>query len=167
MYKTHKQQAHPPLRPVVSQCDSPTEKLAQLCNNILNQAVSLIPTNITSTEMFMKRLQKKFSGKLTEKHILFSADITALYTNIPLKHCLDVTTAFIRNNAEEIDMMGLTMNEFETILEAIMNLGYFRFHELFFQQIKGLAMGSRPAPPLAILYVYLTVELPLLSLIHI
>ncbi len=30
---------------------------------------------------------------------------------------------------------------------------------MYFYQKKGLAMGSRPAPPLAILYVYFTVEL--------
>lgn len=162
-FKTHKNIQPPPLRPVVSGCDGPTEKLAHLSNGILKQAVSLIPPNITSTDMFMKRLESKFKNKLTDKHLLFSADVKSLYTSIPLKHCLEVTVDFVNNNRDSIDMFGLTLGEFEMILSALLNVGYFRFDNMFFQQKKGLAMGSRPAPPLAILYVYLTVELPLLE----
>ena len=60
-------------------------------------------------------------------------------------------------------MYNLTIKEFEMILSAVQEAGYFRFTELFFKQVKGLGMGSRPAPPLAILYVYLTVEKYLLE----
>ena len=162
-FKTHKNIDPPPLRPVVSGCDGPTEKLAHLCNAILKQAVTLIPTNIISTDMFMKRIENKFKHKLTDRHILFSADIKSLYTSIPLKHCLKVTVDFVHNHKDSINMFDLSLGEFELILSAMLSVGYFRFDNMFFQQKKGLAMGSRPAPPLAILYVYLTVELPLLE----
>lgn len=162
-WKTHKKEKPPPIRPVVSNIDSPTENLAHLANSILTQAVGLIPVNITSTEKFMERMQKTFNNKLTERHILFTADVKSLYTSIPLKHCLEVTVKYIKDQQENIDMHNLTIKEFELILAALLQIGYFRFNDMFFKQIKGLAMGSRPAPPLAILYVYLTVEKPLLE----
>ena len=47
-------------------------------------------------------------------------------------------------------------------IAAFLQFGYFRFNDLFFEQIKGLAMVSRATQTLAILYVYnLTVEKPL------
>ena len=139
------------------------ENLAHLANAVLSQAINLIPVNITSTEMFMQRMKKCFNNKLTSKHILFTADVKSLYTSIPLKHCLEVTVSFVEKNISQIDMFNLTIKEFEMILSTLLEAGYFRFNELFFKQVKGLAMGSRPAPPLAILYVYLTVEKPLLE----
>ena len=162
-WKTHKKEQPPPIRPVVSQIDSPAENLAHLANAVLSQAINLIPVNITSTEMFMQRMKKCFNNKLTSKHILFTADVKSLYTSIPLKHCLEVTVSFVEKNISQIDMFNLTIKEFEMILSTLLEAGYFRFNELFFKQVKGLAMGSRPAPPLAILYVYLTVEKPLLE----
>ena len=128
-----------------------------------SQAVNLIPVNITSSEMFMERLKRCFNNKLTAKHILFTAEVKPLYSDIPLKHCLEVTINFVEKNLDEINTYDLSGKDFEMILEALLETGYFRFNELFFMQVKGLAMGSRPAPPLAILYVYLTVEKPLLE----
>ena len=162
-FKTHKKVSPPPLRPVVSGCDGPIDKLATLCNAILQQAIDRIPTNISSTTQFKKRLEEKYVGTMGEEHTMFTADIKALYTNIPLDHCLRVTMEFLERNCHTINMMGLSLEEFRAALSTILNEGYFRFDDKYYRQNKGLAMGVRPAPPLAILYVYLTVELPLLE----
>ena len=80
-FKTHKNESPPPLRPVVSGCDGPSEKLATLCNAILQQAVDMIPTNIKSTTHFKKKLENAYNGKMSsECHTLVTADIKALYT---------------------------------------------------------------------------------------
>ena len=100
---------------------------------------------------------------LTAKLILCTADVKSLYTSIPLKHCLEVTINFVEKNLDEINMFDLSLKDFEMILGVLLETGYFRFNDLFFKQVSGLAMGSRPAPPLAILYVYLTVAKPLLE----
>ena len=70
---------------------------------------------------------------------------------------------FLEDNSHQINMFGVSLEEFKASLSALLDGGFFRFDDRFYYQKKGLAMGARPAPPLAILYVYLTVELPLLE----
>ena len=47
--------------------------------------------------------------------------------------------------------------------KSVIESGFFRFNDRFYHQKEGLAMGVKPAPPFAIIYVYCTVELPLLK----
>lgn len=57
---------------------------------------------------------------------------------------------------KDIDMMGLECCKFKTILFTVVKSGYFRFDEELYRKIDGLAMGVKPAPPFAIIYVYCT-----------
>ena len=60
-------------------------------------------------------------------------------------------------------MLGLSFEEFVLILSTVTYAGYFRFNNSYYKQIDGLDMGVKAAPPFAIIYVYLTVEKPLLE----
>ena len=161
-WKTHKNQSPPPMRPVTSQCDGPTERLAALSNYILQQAMKFVPVNIHNSHAIKKKLEC-LNGKIKGHHILFTADIKSLYTNVPLDHGLKVVCQFVKDHIENIDMVGLEFCEFREILSMVVKSGYFRFDEEFYRQIDGLAMGVKPAPPFAIIYIYCTVELPLLE----
>ena len=161
-WKTHKNQSPPPMRPVTSQCDGPTERLAALSNYVLQQAMKFVPVNIQNTQTIKKKLEQ-LNGNIKASHILFTADVKSLYTNVPLDHGLKVVCQFVKDHINDIDMMGLEFSEFRDILSIVVKSGYFRFDEEFYRQIDGLAMGVKPAPPFAIIYVYCTVELPLLD----
>ena len=84
--------------------------------------------------MFIERLKRCFNNKLTAKHILFTADVKSLYTSIPLKHCLEVTVNFVEKNLDEINIYDLSGKDFEMILGALLETGYSRFNDLFFNQ---------------------------------
>ena len=60
-------------------------------------------------------------------------------------------------------MCGLDMSDLKILLKSVLEYGYFRFNDKFYRHKDGLAMGVKPAPPFAIIYVYCTVELPLLQ----
>jgi hypothetical protein len=164
-WKTHKPKFPPPVRPVTSQCDSPAERLSHMVTYILQKAVELIDCNIVNSTIFKQKISNIWQDKLTKDHTLFTADVSSLYTNVPLQHGHEVILKFIENNIAEIgrQMFGLELGDFSTILKTVVQSGYFRFDKDFYRQSDGLGMGVKPAPPYAILYVYCTVELPLLK----
>ena len=162
-YKTHKDTSPPPLRPVTSQIDAPTAKLGQVTNYILNQALKFVPVNLKDSTSLRHKLKNKYNNKVEEGHILATADVKSLYTNVPLEHGVDVVSKFILEHIKDIDMLGLEYADFVLILKTVVQAGYFRFNDSYYQQIDGLGMGVKPAPSFAIIYVYCTVEKPLIE----
>jgi len=105
----------------------------------------------------------KLAKKLTPEHIIATADVKSLYTNVPIKHGISVVSKFVKKHSSKIDMLGLEFSDFVLMLTEVVEAGYFRFDDSYYRQIDGLGMGVKPAPPFAIIYVYCTVEKPLLE----
>ena len=160
LYKTHKNKDPPPCRPVTSQVDSPAERLGAVVNHILQQLMSFLPGNLLNSQHLREEVR---NVQVDPSTILFTADVTSLYTNVPLEHGVEVITKFVGEKSDEINMLGIDLDDFGVLLKLVTESGYFRFDEHFYRQIDGLGMGVRAAPPFAIIYVYLTVEKPLLE----
>jgi len=163
LFKTHKAQNPPPLRPVTSQIDSPAERLGAVANHILQQALQFVPTHLKDSNQLKERLKTKYQNKINNNYVVATADVKSLYTNVPLKHGVKVVSQFIKKHIKNINMLGLSFEDFVLILTTVTNAGFFRFDDSYYQQIDGLGMGVKAAPPFAIIYVYLTVEKPLLE----
>ena len=163
LHKTHKDKSPPPLRPVTSQVDSPAERLGTVTNFILQQALQFVPTHLTDSTQLIERLRSKYENKIDSGYIIATADVKSLYTNVPLEHGIKVISQFIKKHIKDINMLGLSFEEFVLILSTVTYAGYFRFDNSYYKQIDGLGMGVKAAPPFAIIYVYLTVEKPLLE----
>ena len=161
-WKTHKNADPPPLRPVTSQVDSPSERLGHFVTYVLNQALDLVKVNVKNSQSLRKKLETQWTDNITEKHVMFTADVKSLYTNVPLEDGHRVIMQFLRNNTEHINTNGMELADFDLLLKSVIQAGYFRFDSNFYRQIDGLGMGVKPAPPFAIIYVYCTVEMPLL-----
>ena len=160
--KTHKNQRPPPTRPVVSQIDAPQERLAHFINNILEQAVKLVTTNVPDSFYLKRTLQSEWDGRIHDSHCLLTSDIKSLYTSIPLQDSHIVICKFIKCNINDIELFKLELKDFERMLGALIDTGYFRFNNEYFKQKHGLGMGMKKVPYIAIIYVYCTIELPLL-----
>jgi hypothetical protein len=160
MYKTHKKTKPPPLRPVTSQVDSPGERLGHATNYILQQVLDYVPVHLKDSAQVQERLK---NCKVKKGHILITADVKSLYTNVPLEHGVKVVSEFVKHNCEHIDMLGMEHTDFVEMLKTVTQSGYFRFNDQYYRQKEGLGMGVKPAPSFAIIYVYLTVEKPLLE----
>ena len=164
LWKTHKGKHPPPLRPVTSQVDSPTERLGTIVNYILQQGLQYVPTHLKDTNQFTSMLDKNYrQDTLIASHTMITADVKSLYTNVPIEHGVTVVAEFIRKNFNDIDSLSLEFGDFKTILKSVVEAGFFRFNDKYYRQKDGLGMGIKPAPPFAIIYVYCTVEKPLLE----
>ena len=69
---------------------------------------------------------------------------------------------FIENNWANLNTNGMSIIDFDLLLTSVIQASYFRFDTKYYKQLNGLGMGVKPAPPFAIIYVYCTIELPLL-----
>ena len=154
LIKTHKE-ALPP-RPIISAIDSPPEKLSFIITQIITQCQTIISkhTIVKDSYDFLDRLHLKFPEEIPHSAILFSLDISSMYTNIPIDDCKLKLLNFISSNGNEIKTFGLSYPDIEVMLHTVMHESYFRFGDKMFHQKRGLGMGHRYSPPAANVYVF-------------
>ena len=85
--------------------------------------------------------------------IAFSVDVANLYGNIPTNEAISFTLDLLKRHIDKIDLFGLTLDEIKKLLEHCLKNNYLRFGKEFYKQATGIAMGSRIAPPLAIVFM--------------
>ena len=59
----------------------------------------------------------------------------------------------LREHQEELQLYGLVPEEIEELLYATVKFLIFRFNNVIYKQERGLAMGNRLAPLLAVLFM--------------
>ena len=160
--KTHKEGITPtsiPVRPIISNTNSPTDALASyLGHNLTNNLGVVSDKHIGSTEDFANFVNNCSTGG----HLL-SLDVKSLFTCIPRKQIIE----FLRNksngwgpnhtqkNSEEPPVYSFDIDSsvFCDLVEICLKYNQFRVKDNFFRQIHGLFMGSSISPPLAMMYL--------------
>ena len=94
--KTHK--AGNPLRPIVSSCGDPLDKLSWFVQQILTQLLAFIPAHLTNTYEYLMRLTDKFPLKLPPGGIVFSLDVCNLYGSIPVQEGINAVVEQLETN---------------------------------------------------------------------
>ena len=158
--KNHK--SNIPLRPIVSACGDPLDKLTWFLERIVTQLLSLIPAHLQNTEQYLSTLNEKYSDSLPPGSIIFTMDVQNLYGNIPIDEAIDAACDMIGAHKDKIDLFGLTLTDLKTLLQHCLKNNFVRFGDDYYKQTKGIAMGSRVAPPLAITFMH-TIETLILS----
>ena len=149
--KSHKPDI--PLRPIVSACGDPLDKLTWLLERIISQLLTFVPAHLQNTYDFLNRLDQKFPTGVPKDSILFTVDVANLYGNIPINEAIESTIKLIAKNKESIDLLGLDLDAIKHLLSHCLTNNYVRFGHRFYRQNHGIAMGSRMAPPLAIVFM--------------
>ena len=150
--KDHK--TNVPLRPIVSACGDPLDKISQLLEKILSQLLRFVAAHLTNTEEYLRRLSEKYPGhNLPPDSIVFSVDVTNLYGNIPYKEAIESAKCLLETHHQDIDMFGLDIPDVTHLLNHCLSNNYLRFGDKFYRQTSGIAMGSRVAPPLAVIFM--------------
>ena len=143
-----------PLRPIVSACGDPLDKISQLLEKILNQLLKIVPAHLVNTDQYLRRLSDTYPGHmLPAGSIVFSVDVTNLYGSIPYHEAINDAKSLLEIHHQEINMFGLTIPDVTLLLEHCLSNNYLRFGDKYFRQTTGIAMGSRVAPPLAIIFM--------------
>ena len=85
----------------------------------------------------------------------FSADVTALYTNIDINGCIQDIITLTEEHWEDLDTWGLTLTHIHQILDFVFTNSYFTYNSQLYIQHIGLFMGCQPSPIGAIIRVYM------------
>ena len=122
-----------PLRPIVSQIDSPSYKLNKLLDYILTTAEKEIPYLLQDTTKFLQYIDKlQLSSDL--KPILFTIDVTSLYTVLPHDMCIKYVIEMYSEtldkwNTHSPDIKPIDTDSLADIISTVLNQTFFQFNE--------------------------------------
>ena len=136
-----------PGRPIVSACRCLTQLISSYLDKIMAPIVRSLPSYVNDSHHALQ-IFRDFNF-LGEDKLIFTMDITSLYTVIPngegllaLKHFLIYTQ--LRNQARK---------QLLRLAELVLTLNCFSFADSCCKQINGVAMGTKMGPSYANLFV--------------
>ncbi len=138
------------VRPIVSGCGGPTEKISQFLDHHLQPHVSNIKSYTRDSGDLINTLEALV---IPPNCILVTIDVKALYLNIPheegIKAVLD--RLYYKNpNSKDVPIPPNTMSD---LLKIVLTQNHFQFTDLMFHQIQGTAMGTKMAPAYANIFM--------------
>ena len=118
------------IRPIVSSCDSITEKISQFVDKWLQPYVRNLPSYVKDTTEFINQIE---ATQLPTNCKLASIDVSSLYTNIPHEEGVESALHFLKTNPEGYrypeqpnpDILGELMN-------LVLKHNVFEFDEKFY-----------------------------------
>ena len=84
-----------PLRPIVSACGEPFDKLACFLIRIITPLLAFVPAHLTNTDDYLHRLRTQCPRGLPAGAIVFDIDVTNLYGNVPTSEAITATLCLI------------------------------------------------------------------------
>ena len=150
VHKDHQEGTTPPERPIISGSGSITENIGKYVEHHIKDLANQHKTYLQDTPDFLRQIEGiNKQGKLPPNAILVTVDVSGLYTNIPQQEGMDCT----KEALDERKVKEVPTEYIIRLLEIILKHNIFEFNgELFLQEI-GTAMGTRPAPPYANLFM--------------
>ena len=146
--KTHKPLI--PMRPIISGIGSAPHKIAREIAKILTPLLGTIsPTHIKNSGDLLHKL----TNIDIQNKRLASLDIKSLYTNIPVKKCLELLKKHLSSNKEL--QLPIPPNRLIKLCELCTNLCFFTYNNRYYTQKFGLPMGSPLSGVLACLFLEL------------
>ena len=134
------------IRPIVSGCSGPTERISSFIDHIIKPLVPTIPSYIKDSPHLISLLE---NTQIPRDAILATIDVSSLYTNIPqdegTEACLDAL--------EAQEASYIPRNTLRQLFDIVLRCNVFSFDGQVYQQIQGTAMGTRMAPSYANLFM--------------
>jgi hypothetical protein len=135
------------VRLVVSYSGSYLYSLGVWCDDKLQPVAQKQRSFLKSSFVLLQRL----SGlELPPGARLFTADANVMYTNIPTRPSLHVIHDYLQDNTESFSY--LPRKALFEALSIILRNNYFTFGDMYWHQVKGVAMGAPPSPSIATLF---------------
>lgn len=148
--KIHKKDC--PIRPIVSQIDSPAYKLNKYLDYLLTTAEKCIPNLLQDTTKFLQIINTL--DALPENCILFTIDVTSLYTVLPhdlvINYVVEMYTETLNNwHLYTPDIRPIPPTLLKEIICIILNQTFFSFRNKTYIQNYGITMGAPSSVKLA------------------
>ena len=154
--KIHKKDC--PLRPIVSQIDSPSYKLNKYLNYLLTTAEKEIPFLLQDTTKFLQNINNlpQFENN---SPILFTIDVTSLYTVLPHDMCIEYVSEFYLETMYQWDkytpdIKPVPVSYLKELITVILNQTFFKFNNKAYSQNYGITMGAPSSVKIANITLY-------------
>ena len=145
--KIHKRMYDIPGRPVISNCGIYTENISTFLYHQLKSIAMQVKSYIKDTNDFLKKLRDL--PDLPQDSIICTIDVVGLYLSIPKEEGL----RFLRNILEKRSNKNVSTDTLIELAELVLQNNYFEFNERYLEQIRDTAIGTKFAPPYAIIYM--------------
>ena len=139
----------PPGRPIVSSVGSPTEKISQLLDVILQPIVRKTRSFIEDTPDFIRKIRE--IDDVNTSDWLMTLDVVGLYTNIP--HTNGIAAIIKILSVKRPNDSAPSNTSLIRLLNCVLKMNNFRFNTKHYLQTNGTAMGTRVAPTYANLFM--------------
>ena len=151
--KIHKKFAKvPPVRPIVSQCNSILTPTAKFIDHVLQPLAQSYPDYLHNSTVLSLHLQNL---SVPDDAILVTLDVNSLYPSIPQTEMLEVV---YEEMIQHRHLLLFHSNLIVQLLHTNINHNYFEFASLIFQQIRGTAMGAAFSPTVANIYMSVVIR---------
>uniref|UniRef100_A0A7I4YFD5 Reverse transcriptase domain-containing protein n=1 Tax=Haemonchus contortus TaxID=6289 RepID=A0A7I4YFD5_HAECO len=138
------------IRPIISCVGGPTDRISWFLNSIVSQLLPMVPSHLPSTKHFLELLHSSDLGK---SNVIESFDVVSLYTNVQNEHALQALSEMLDRHANNINTFGLSKMHIMTLVKECLMCNIFKWAGKYFSQVRGLAMGQRLAPVLAVCFM--------------
>uniref|UniRef100_A0A0B7BLE8 Reverse transcriptase domain-containing protein n=1 Tax=Arion vulgaris TaxID=1028688 RepID=A0A0B7BLE8_9EUPU len=137
-----------PGRPIVSACSCPTESISAFLDGIFRPLVETLPSFLKDTT---HALSTFLSTSLLpgRTYRLFLLDVCSLYTSIPHRDGLAALQFFLDQRPHP----SIATTTLTRLAELVLTTNSFEFNGEYFDQISGVAMGTKMGPSYACLFM--------------
>ena len=150
LIKTHKNDITTKIRPIVSNTNGPTKKIAWLLTSLLTPLLKTVPAHLENSFQLITNIKYIKTNNISSNNYPCSFDIKSMYTSIPIQNAIENVKTKLENHNV---CRKITIQNIESLLTVILQNTYFEFDKKIYKQIDGLPMGSSLSGLLAILYV--------------
>ena len=137
----------PPGRPIISDCGTASNPVSKYIDSILQPAMQNIPSYLKDSYDTIKKVT---AHKHDQDTYLCTADVEALYSNIPTEQGLACTRKMLHD-------LGLPNKKIHYIIElmrVILTHNDFKYNQEWYLQVLGCAMGVPFAPCYANIFLH-------------
>ena len=150
VHKEHSEGQTPPERPIVSGSGSVNENIGHFVEHHIKNLAQKHETFLKDTPDLLRYIEKVNENEHSPQNaILVSMDVSAVYTNIPQSEGIEC----VREALNEVKNKKIPTEFIIRLLDITLKENIFEFNEELFKQIIGTAMGSKPAPSYANLFM--------------
>lgn len=147
--KMHKD-GNPP-RPIISGCQSPTDRLSNYISKIITPIAQIQPSYLKDSKDLLQILKEL--PKLDQQTYIVTADVSSLYTNIPNSEGIAATIEALKQHKESTPPYTPSTDIMRELMAFTLERNYFKFMDQDYLQIHGCAMGTKMAPNYANLFM--------------
>jgi hypothetical protein len=144
----------PPERPIVSACGSIIENASHFVEHHIKVHGTQHPSYLQDTPDLLRYLEQiNNEGRLPKKTLAVTWDVIGLYTNIPHKEGMDAVREAHLKASQNGETQDMSTEFIIRILEVILENNIFEFNSELYRQNVGAAMGCKPIPPYANIFM--------------